>query len=266
MRFDCSSAPGGLEPNEDFFTVSPSVGVIVDGATARGDTGCRHGVAWYAAQLGSHAHHLLLSGAALPGAVAAAITAVTDSHRGSCDVDHPGTPSAAIGLVRVAGGHIEWCVLGDVVILLDTADGLRLATDTHDHVAAPERQEADRYAIGTPEKTEALVRMKQVETAARNTPGGFWVAATAPEAADHAKHGKLPADRVSRILMLTDGAARLVSDFDLAEWVEVLTLVSDKGTAELIRLVREAEEADPAGTRWPRNKKSDDATAVLLTL
>ena len=168
--------------------------------------------------------------------------------------------------MRIAGELIEWCALGDVLIVLETDEGLRVITDDHDHVATSEQQEADRYPIGTAEKTEAMLRMKHVELAARNTPGGFWVASTDPEAANHAKHGKLSANRVNRVLMLTDGAARLVSDFDLAEWPGVLNLVSDKGIDELIRLVREAEDSDPVGERWPRNKKSDDATAVLLKL
>lgn len=166
----------------------------------------------------------------------------------------------------ISEGFIEWLVLGDVLVVLETTDGLHLIEDGHDHVAASEQREADRYLIGTSEKIDAMLRMKHAELAARNTPGGFWVASTDPQAANHAKHGKLSVDQVSRVLMLTDGAARLVSDFDLAEWTEVLNLVSDKGTDELIRLVREAEDSDPVGERWPRNKKSDDATAVLLTV
>ena len=36
------------------------------------------------------------------------------------------------------------------------------------------------------------------------------------------------------------------------------------GPGELIRQVRAAETADPAGIRWPRNKIHDDATAILI--
>ncbi|WP_267902574.1 hypothetical protein [Streptomyces triticirhizae] len=36
--------------------------------------------------------------------------------------------------------------------------------------------------------------------------------------------------------------------------------------ASLIREVRALEEADPRGERWPRNKRSDDASVVYRVL
>ncbi len=61
-----------------------------------------------------------------------------------------------------------------------------------------------------------------------------------------------------------DGAARAVDPLNLLDWHGVLTLLSTDGPSELIRRIRAAEATDPAGTRWPRNKTHDDATAVLI--
>ena len=50
-------------PNEDFSAVAPGAAVLLDGATTfpRGaDTGCIHGVAWYARTLGATLLDLVL--------------------------------------------------------------------------------------------------------------------------------------------------------------------------------------------------------------
>jgi hypothetical protein len=48
-----------------------------------------------------------------------------------------------------------------------------------DKTARAEREEADRHPFGSAEKQAALLRMKHAELAARNQPGGYWVAAAA---------------------------------------------------------------------------------------
>jgi hypothetical protein len=101
---------------------------------------------------------------------------------------------------------------------------------------------------------------------ARNRPGGYWVAAADPQAAAQSVTGTLVRKDLQRAVLLSDGASRLVDLFGLATWTEVLALLDDAGPAELIRRVRAAEAADPAGRRWPRTKRSDDATAIDIVL
>jgi hypothetical protein len=67
------------------------------------------------------------------------------------------------------------------------------------------------------------------------------------------------------VAVLTDGAARLVSMFELLDWRGVLDVLDEHSPTELIRRVRAIEAADPNGTRWPRNEGSDDATAVYAS-
>jgi hypothetical protein len=101
---------------------------------------------------------------------------------------------------------------------------------------------------------------------ARNRPGGYWVAAADPQAASQAVTGSLPSKTLHRAVLLSDGASRLVDPFGLATWEELLALLDENGPDELLRQVRAAEAVDPEGRQWPRTKRSDDATAVYLTL
>ncbi|MFY1599512.1 hypothetical protein [Micromonospora sp. WMMD737] len=248
--------------NEDWVHVSQDLVLVLDGATARTDTGCVHGVAWFVGQLGQAIVERTRQ-SSLPAAVAASIPYVAGLHP-ECDLSHPGTPSAAVGALRIRGGVAEYLVLGDVSVVLDTGDQARVITDDRVSLtASAERAEADRYPIGAAEKQAALLRMKQQELAARNSPGGYWVAETNPAAVDHALTGQTRLDYLRRFAVLSDGAARAVAAFNLYDWRGALDLMQAAGATELIRQVRAAEQSDPQGTRWPRNKCSDDATAVF---
>ncbi|GAA2188058.1 hypothetical protein GCM10009848_27610 [Micromonospora lupini] len=152
---------------------------------------------------------------------------------------------------------------GQVSQPVDTVDGIKVITiDRVDKTARAERDEADRHPFGSAEKQAALLRMKHAELAARNQPGGYWVAAADPFAARHAITGEVPLDSVRRVAVLTDGAARLVALFGLLDWPDVLDVLAQDGPTELISRVRAIEAADPSCMKWARNKRSDDATAV----
>lgn len=257
-----AGAPGTA--SEDSTATGPGIVVLLDGATARTETGCIHGVAWFADSLArginEHAH------LGPTEALAAAISQTADSHRDTCDLSHPGTPSAAVAIVQITEGAMRYLVLGDVTIAVDTTAGLQVISDQRvSQTALAERAAADAMHAGDPEKTAALVRMKHAELAARNVEGGYWVATTNPVAARHALTGEVPLSRVRQVAVLSDGAVRAVDAFGLDDWSGAFEVLCESGPAELVRQVRAAESSDPKASRWPRNKISDDATIAYCT-
>jgi hypothetical protein len=266
VQVTASSEPGSPQaPNEDAFFVSADgdTVAIFDGATARTGTGCIHGVAWYTHSLADAlAGHARLTP---DKALAAAITDTAARHRHTCDLAHPATPSAAVAIVQARRKSLHYLLLGDVTLVLDLGHGIRVLTDNRVHATArAERQAADELASGSPEKAQALVHMKHAELTARNVAGGYWLAAADPAIVAHAITGDVPRQHVQQAALLSDGAARVVDPFGLSDWQGLLTVLSSAGPSELIRQVRAAETADPAGIRWPRNKIHDDATAILI--
>ena len=148
---------------------------------------------------------------------------------------------------------------------METNDGLRIVSDNRVNATAnAEREAADALPVGSPEKAKALVRMKHAELAARNVPGGFWVAAADPSVVNQALTGEIPLKTVRRAVLLTDGATRAVIPFRIYGWPSLLSAVIMDGPKELIRQVRIAEDADPSGIRQPRNKIHDDATVAVI--
>ncbi|WP_213457267.1 hypothetical protein [Rhizomonospora bruguierae] len=262
MRTQVATDAGSTDvPSEDRAVVGPNLWVVLDGATVRTETGCIHGVAWYA----DHLAAAIVDNASLDptAALAAAIRQTSDKHRTTCELSHPGTPSAAVAIMQVGDGRLRYLVLGDVTIVLDLGDEEFVVTDDRvSRTAVAERAAADALVAGSPEKVAALVRMKHTELAARNVPGGYWIAASDPTAAEHALTGEASLTRVRRVAILTDGSTRIVDPFKQYDWRDVLDLLETAGPTALITEVRATEATDPNGTRWPRNKLSDDATAV----
>ncbi len=245
--------------------VTADMAAVLDGATVRTDTGCIHGVPWF---VGNLARSLAEHHDDLPAdALAAAIRETAAAHRGTCDLSHPGTPSAAVAIAQAHDDVLRYLVLGDVALAVETTGGLLIITDNRvDSTATAERAAADALPADSPEKAEALVRMKVAELAARNVPGGFWVAAADPAVVSHSLTGEIPLRTIHRAILLTDGATRAVSPFGLYDWPGVFSAVAKEGPGGLIKQVRIAEDADPTANRYPRNKIHDDATVAFIVL
>jgi hypothetical protein len=267
MRATLESVAGSADkPSEDWAAVVSGLAVVLDGGTARTETGCVHGVAWFAHQLGAAVVANAASPAPLSECLAFAIASVAGLHP-ECDLTHPGTPSAAVGIIRATPETLEYLVLGDITVDSWTPNGNTNNTDDRvSHTAQPARRKAELLPIGSPEKAAALLEMKAGELAARNRPGGYWVSAADPNAVLEAKTGSLPVSDVLGVAVLSDGAARAADDFRLMSWPDVLALLGSEDPTELIRRVRAAENSDPLGQRWPRNKACDDATAVYMDI
>jgi hypothetical protein len=242
------ASPGQV--NEDFVVTGPTWAVVLDGATPHPDveTGCIHSVTWLVRHLGVALARLLTTSATQPldDALAHAITATCRLHEHTCDLSNPDSPSTTVVMARQRGDELDYLTLADSPFVVDDDGRVRAITDNR--------------TAHLPDYSPAGVR------SARNSPAGFYVASTMPDAAHHAIRGTLPAESIRRAALLTDGAARLVERFHQLCWSDLLDLLSRRGPDELIRCTREAERAEaPAQRATRRGKRHDDATAVLIS-
>ena len=270
MRVSMATAPAYPDqPNEDFVAASPHGVVLLDGAGLSGNTTkCVHGVAWYARRLGTALLARLTDEADLKTILATAICEIAESHAETCNPgDDPATPSSTVIVLRRAGDAIEYLVLADSVLVLDTGEDppIVITDDREAKIGKRYRARMDALTNGTPEHDEARRDYVRAVQAHRNTSGGFWVAAANPEAAEHAIAGSYPAKFVRAAALLSDGASRLADWFHLTGWRGLLSILDSQGPNTLIDQVRDAEASDPHGIRWPRGKTHDDATVAYCT-
>ena len=228
MRVALATDPGTPGwPNEDFAAVAPSAAVLLDGCTTtpRGaDTGCVHGVAWYARTLGTAFLAGITADPPVPlaDALAGAIGEIRSYHESTCDLANPATPAATVTAVRAGQAGFEMLALSDSSIVADYG------------------QDRDPVVLTDPHRA----------------------ASTNPEAAWQARTTVVPQDGLHGIALLSDGATRTTEVYRLIGWPDLVAVIRDEGPAGLIRQVRAAEDSDPDGARWPRFKARDDATAI----
>lgn len=203
---------------EDWVAGTPTLAVVLDGLSTAGlDTGCRHGVPWYVTHLGSQLVAALADpDTSLTEGLAGALERVAALHP-ECDLSNPGTPSATVAILRERPGFLDHLVLTDSPVVLEGAEGFTVHTDLRVDGVLPEvRAEVERYETHTAEHREALRRLVTEQRQTRNTPTGYWVAASDTEAAAHALVGSTPTEDVRAGAVLSDGASRLVTEYGMA--------------------------------------------------
>jgi hypothetical protein len=247
VTYATAATPGQV--NEDYVVAGPEWALVLDGATKRAevDSGCIHGAGWLVRTLAGQLAARLAAGLGepLPDLLAEAIKATGDSHADTCDLANPDSPSATVVMLRQHAAALDWLVLADSPLVLDLDGEIRAVVD-------------DRTAHLPSYTTEAV-------RAARNSPGGFWVASTRPDAAYEAVNGSAPAARARRAGLFSDGAARLVERYGQLDWPGLLDLLDMYGPEALIERTRAAERAETDAERaGRRGKLHDDATAVLV--
>jgi hypothetical protein len=261
--------------NEDYAGVAASGVVVLDGVTepADGDTGCRHGVAWYVEHLGPTLLRAIDSrhDRTLASCLADAISETAASHATTCDLSHTFTPQATVALLRWTDDTLDYLVLSDAAILLAGPDGrvTPVLDGRIDRLVSRPDLTALRQAIEQAERgsaaRDAAVRAHRAAWAAlRNGDDGFFTAAADPEVVHYAVTGCLPRDQVSAAAALTDGATRWTEVFGVGDWTALFGVLRQEGARALIDRVRERENADPARTAFPRGKNHDDASVVWV--
>jgi hypothetical protein len=265
MRADGVIEPRPGHENEDLLATAHDLVVVLDGCgkpdSMTVDRGCVHGVPWYVRTLADHlVERAVDPRVPLADALAAAIGAVTDAHRDTCDLTNADTPASTVAMLRRRGPLLDYLVLSDSCVVLDRrpAGDIEVICDERIATAMPA---FEPYPLGSPERADRDRRASAARTARLNRPGGFWIASTDPAAAAQALTGTVPVAGLAGALVASDGGVRL-REFGELTWPQLCDAVAAEGPEALVSRTRAAEAADPAGIRWPRGKQYDDATLV----
>ncbi|MDP8929991.1 MAG: hypothetical protein M3O70_15840 [Actinomycetota bacterium] len=274
----------GKARNEDFVACFGSAAWVLDGSSVPPGlpSCCELDAHWYVTQLSAAIAAALVhpAGRSLAEVVAEAIAAVRDKHHALCRTSASNGalgPSATMALVRLAATDLEYFVLGDSSVFLDTDKSAEQISDRRlASVAAPIRHEIREHlraghGYESSRYRTFLRTLIEAERQARNVEGGYWIAADDPAAAEHAMVGTRPIGKdtasVRRLALLTDGMERVLQLFRVYPCIRALLDALDyEGPKSVLDAVRHMELADPDGTRHPRTSRADDATALIWRL
>src|SRR3954447_9041115 len=258
-------------PNEDAYACVEDFAVVADGATAPATlgSGCSHGPRWYARRLVTCATlaHTEDPETPLPDILSRAIESTTKGHAESCDITHPGTPSATVVMLRRNRNVLNWLVLGDATLVLDIDGELQVVTDQR--LSRTSKREREAVLEGGNDdgmRVERIAALAEAQREFRNVEEGFWVAAADPSAAYHSLVGEqsIGPGTSWRAALMTDGASAAVDTYGVTDWGGALDSMAKSGPNDFLRVIRAVEAADPDASAHPRIKPSDDATVLYV--
>jgi hypothetical protein len=255
--------------SEDRFGTSGPMAWILDGASTvvpeKDVTGGPGDAVWLVERLGSELKTLCYEPQPLKDLVAEALRNTAAAAREEWERTPAVPPSAALGVVRHAGDHVQFLVLADVSLVLRSEAGAQWfidrRVDDHNEPARHAMFDALRDEDLTFEQLSARIRplLAEPRRSKMNRPGGYWVASTDPEAAHHALTGTV--DGVDDVVVATDGFMRALDLFGLLAGPDELFTCD---LADVAARIRAAEQSDPACRRYPRWSVSDDICAHRL--
>lgn len=282
MRFELVesfSIPGdSAKPNEDSFAVGARAAAVFDGATGLGEQLMpgRSDAQWIAqfAARRFRAHAENGQGAMRDWLRATASDAEKSftALRRRPPVENYEIAYASAVMVTPEDGGVQVLWFGDCAVLLRNRAGeVALIGDTLDRKeserARVERlsQPGGRGPAAKGVRDEFLPALR-VSRNAVNTPGGDWLFAPDAACADHAKEARAELGSDPLLLLASDGFLALVSEYERYTPETLFAAAREGGLAALGEELRAIEAADPVGLTYPRFKRSDDATALLLEL
>ena len=275
---DSLSLPGDpAKANDDAFGYREGAAVVLDGATGLGEKLLPgpSDASWLA-RFGANRLMSYLADGASPGD---AMTATFfDAHtsfeqlRRRAPVERYETPFASLMLAVVSGTALDFLWYGDCAAILRLPDGVAEIVGEAMEKRAKESSRVQKLAESRGEPAAAVSVREEYLPALRsarnrvNTGNGRYLFGPEVIAADHAQTKRMAVVAGSHLLLASDGFLAAASDYGLYDIAGLLDAAIRKGLPELARELRAAEDADPEGRKFPRFKKSDDATAVLLKL
>jgi hypothetical protein len=273
---DSLSIPGDSDkPNDDAFGVLDNAAVVLDGATSLCEPLMpgKSDAAWLA-QFGARrllAH--VKDGDAPREAVRHAMEDAEKSFtalRRRPPAEIYEMPLASMMLIVATDEGFEALWFGDCAALVKCpGEPVTILGDTlakRDLEAARVARLAAKHGLSPaaghnrPEYLSALRRARNYA----NTEKGGWVFGPDPRAADHVVVRTAVAPTDTLVLLATDGFLALVSDYRRYDVEALLAAATSLGLEKLGEELRDIERADADGTRYPRFKTSDDATALLV--
>lgn len=274
---DSLSLPGDpARPNEDSFGHDANAALVLDGATPLGD-GLMPGpsdAAWIA-QFGARrllAHLRDGDGArkALRGALADAQKSF-EALRRMPPQEAWQTPCASMMLAVESGEGVEFLWYGDCAALVKQGDAAVIMVGENFDKRAAEAQRAREIAREknlSPAENLSRPEFLALLRDARNriNSGNSWLFSPEVKAAAHVSRRVIRLAPGAVLLLVSDGLLALASDYGAYSPDSLMATAEARGLAALGAELRAIEAGDPGGDTFPRFKKSDDATALLLKM
>jgi hypothetical protein len=269
------SLPGdSTKANEDAFGHAPNAAVVFDGATGLGEQLLPgpSDAAWIstfgARRLMAHMRDGDAPDAALLHALADTEKSFLGLRRRAPKEKYE-IPYAAMIFVAETDKGLQVLWFGDCGLIVKRPGAAAVLVGDGFEKRAAEAKRAAALSAQTGVSSTVGVNRPHILPALRasrnrmNGPGG-WAFGPDTRAAKHASGEIVEAPPGTLLLLASDGFLALGGDYGRYDVDGLMAAIDTDGLEKLGAELRTLEESDPEGARFPRFKKSDDATALCV--
>lgn len=178
-------------------------------------------------------------------------------------------PSSSVTVLKWHERYIEYFSLGDSPMIIQIKDDFKEITDKK--VLALDKKVFDAMNIVIQKNNISAWKAKSIimpmikeHRMLYNTEGGYWILGFDKRAVSKASQGIIEVTEPTKILMASDGFSALVDKYHAIDKKDFISQVEEKGLYMLYDYLRTIENEDDCGIRYPRYKKSDDASAIFF--
>jgi serine/threonine protein phosphatase PrpC len=268
--------------NDDRIGWNESAAFVIDGATGLGDPVVAppaSDAAWLAEHARRYLETHLMPERDIGDVVRELCTTAAEAFfraAGSTALERYRYPNAAFQVLRVTARGIETAGLADCTLILRDAD-----SHLHRHRGTSAKrgneQDSARRAIAQSggfnaagesfRASQTLDELRQKRAGLNSDPNGMWTLGVVPATGAHVRSEMLAIRLPAVGVLCTDGFADLVDNYRACSAEGLIARAQTDGLRALLEELRHIERlVDPDGAQFPRYKRCDDASAVLVRL
>lgn len=273
-----SITSAGEHVNEDIFGICQYGAWVLDGSsglTKVNVTKSDSDTKWFVEQWNDYLYKNINTDMNLDEIIQFGIINIGENFRkiqGKRKLEHIDLPSLSMSVVRFKNHYIEYFVLGDCCILYKESSEVNEIYD--DRVSRLDKSVIDKMIYISETKKVSILEARKIcaedlktNRMLKNSTKGYWIIGFEKEAVSHALTGKITARDGISICITTDGFSQYYDTLNLAEnKAEFFYKVQNNKVEDLLLQIRNAQDNDESCDKYPRLKKSDDATLIYLEL
>jgi hypothetical protein len=272
-------AKAGAE-NEDRIGWNATAAFVIDGATNLGVSVVApplSDAAWIAELARVHFETELAPDRSLQDVVRSLCETARDRFlaTASPSIERYRHPNAGFQSLRLTAHGFEIAGLADCTLFLQDAAGT-VSRHSGMRSGRAAEQNSARQALartgglnaqGEGFRDAETMDLLRASRARQNTEGSLWTLGIHPGAAAHIRIETPDLTLPASGLLCTDGFADLVDNYALCAAADLIDRAGREGLGALLQKLRHIErDVDPDGRIFPRFKRSDDASAILVKL
>jgi hypothetical protein len=280
MKFsihDSISIAGG-KINEDIAYSTENYGWVIDGATGlnnRSFTGASSDAYWFVNEWNDYLKESILNNSvSIKEIITKGVEVISNKFFHLVAVEHLDRidlPSASIVVLRVNNNKMEYFLLGDCTLVVQNNEGKSsiikqrfldaLDNKAKEEMAGLMARKGINFIEARQEINPSLVKHRLL----KNTPNGYWTLEFDKSAVENALLGYLDFEDCKKALLMSDGFSAIFDNYHIIDESNLISRVEKQGLQQIYKLLRAIEEEDAEILKFPRFKKSDDASAVIFS-